>query len=48
MKTTENLSLEYIEIPRSKSSPVKLDVLLRNRMRDFLWTRQARLIGFPE
>jgi hypothetical protein len=48
MKTTEMPSLEYIEIPRGKSSPIKLDVLLQKRMRDFLWTRQARLIGFPE
>jgi len=48
MKTTENVSLEYIEIPRVMSSPTKLDVLLQKRMRDFIWARQARLIDFPE
>jgi len=48
MKTAENISLEYIEIPRGKSSLVKLDILFEQRMRDFVWERVARFISFSE
>jgi len=48
MKTAQYESIIYIEIPRGKSSPIKLDVLLEQRMRQFLWSRSARLVSFEK
>lgn len=36
-------SQPYIKIPRSKSRPVRIDVLLAKRMREFLLSRRRGL-----
>ena len=41
-ETLNNQWLQYLETPRSKSEPVKLDRILAERMRAFLKARQVK------
>lgn len=40
--TEQTFEHSYIETPRQKSTTVKLDVILEQRMKDFLLSRRRR------
>ncbi len=47
MKTATNYELiNYIEIPRRTSDPVKIDVILEERMRAFMRAKRIRRLTF--
>lgn len=47
MKTAKEFGpIDYIQIPRRTSEPVKIDVILEERMRAFLRARRIRRFTF--
>lgn len=47
MKTIKDFEpVSYIEIPRRKDAPVKIDEILEARMREFLRVRRTRRFTF--